>query len=85
MGAAFSLLWLLRDRRENRWLEGGHAWLLRRRPDEQTLHYSPRLIKPVVRVYGTNQPPTAEEIHELAQDTNTWVPSARSRHRPQPR
>jgi hypothetical protein len=79
--AMLSLLWLLRDRRENRWLEGGHAWLLRRRPDEETLQYRPRLLRPVVREFGTNRPPTAAEIRELAQNTNTWVPSAgSSRH-----
>jgi hypothetical protein len=79
--AMFSLLWLLRDRRENRWLEGGSAWLLRRRPDEETLQYNPRLLRKTVREFGTNQPPTAAEIHELAQNTNTWVPSARSGRR----
>ena len=71
----FILLSLLRDKRGNSWLEGGYYWLLRRRPDECDIHYTPRVIKDQPQQYGTNEPPTAEEIRELSGGLNTWVPS----------
>ena len=71
----FCLLELLRDRQGNSWLEDGYHWLLRRRPDEDAVRYKLRAIKDRPKEYGTHEPPTAEEIHELSEGLNNWVPS----------
>ncbi len=36
--------------------------------------YTPS-FKTVEQRYGSNKPPTLEELHELKDDTRTWVPS----------
>lgn len=78
----FLLLSLLFRRRENRWLEGGYYWLLGRRPDESP-EYTPRLIKPKIERFGTNAPPTVEQLRETAEQhsLNTWVPAKTARRR----
>ncbi len=77
----FLLLGLLRDKPTNSWLVDGYYWLLRRRPDEDAVSYTPRVIKHRPREYGTNEPPTIEEIRDLADGPNNWVPSNRPRKR----
>ena len=66
----FCLLEQLRDRQGNSWLQDGYHWLLHRRPDEDVVRYKPRVIKDRPKEYGTNEPPTAEQIHELREEAN---------------
>jgi hypothetical protein len=37
--------------------------------------YVPQIIKTVPTTFGTNHPPTVEEIRELKDSPRTWVPS----------
>ena len=79
----FAVFWLLRDSKENRWLEGGYFWLLRKRPDEDDPPYTPRLRENQgPSEYGTNKPPTVDEVRDLsANSPNNWVPSRTPRKR----
>jgi hypothetical protein len=66
---------------------GVFSWMNRRKSREEYLGYTPRLDKPQPLHVGTNAPPTVEEVRELKNGTNNWVPSrtAASRHRPSDR
>lgn len=67
------LIWLLRDRPDGT-LRDSFAWLSRK-PAEASVDYEPQL-KQVKRVrYGTNRPPTAEELRDLKEGDRNWVPS----------
>jgi hypothetical protein len=39
--------------------------------------FRPRVRRPEQKRYGTNQPPTAESLRQIKEDTNTWYPSER--------
>lgn len=54
-----------------------YGWVRSRnaRPPKE---YAPR-IRREERDYGTNQPPTADELRELKDGTKTWVPSSTPR------
>jgi hypothetical protein len=39
--------------------------------------FRPRVRRPENHRYGTNQPPTAETLRQIKEDTNTWYPSER--------
>jgi len=74
-GSIFTLLmvWLLRDR-PNGSLRDSFAWLSRKPVDGQ-VDYEPQ-VKHAGRVrYGTNRPPTAEEVRDLKDGDRNWVPS----------
>jgi hypothetical protein len=74
-GSLFTLLvvWLLRDRPEGS-LRESFAWLSRK-PAEAPVDYEPK-VKRAERVrYGTNRPPTAEELRDLKDGDRNWVPS----------
>ncbi len=91
LGAVFAamllLLWVLRERPRNELKETRYFWLLRRRPKRQKTVVEIRFQRPRKPTqYGTNRPPTAEQIRELRENVNTWVPaSAPPRRRSQPR
>lgn len=56
-------------------------WLFSRGRGSFSDEYEPRLIKSVPTTFGTNQPPTVEEIRELKDTPRNWVPSrTRKRH-----
>lgn len=73
------LVWLLRDRPNSR-LRDSFGWLSRR-TKEQTLDYDPQLIKSGPQKFGTNLPPSVEEIRELKDTDRNWVPSNASRRK----
>ena len=77
ISAVLSLVfWLLRTRHENRSRVGLIAWLIRAQ-DSANHVVAMRVSKKPTAVpvhYGTNTPPSAEELRELADDTRTWVP-----------
>ncbi len=54
---------------------GKIAWFNRRKSREEYLGYSPKLDKPVVTRFGTNAPPTVQEVRDLKDTSRTWVPS----------
>ncbi|HID24454.1 MAG TPA: hypothetical protein EYP14_18925 [Planctomycetaceae bacterium] len=76
-GATAWLLYLLRER--PRRAEERRRGLLGvfRRHKVATIRYRPRKKAPHVRhvKFGTNQPPTPEELRDLADGLRTWVPS----------
>ncbi len=75
----FVLVWLLRDR-PNSGLRDSFGWLSRR-TKEQSVDYDPQLIKSGPQRFGTNLPPTADEIRELKDGDRNWVPSNVSRRK----
>ena len=76
------ILWLLRDGPRNRSLKDHCFWLLRRKSHEPEIRWEAIRRKRRSQVeYGTRKPPTVEEIRNLAQETNTWVPSNHPRKR----
>jgi len=69
-------VWLMRDRPSNS-LRDSFGWLVGRRKEKLYPEYEPRLIKEDPHRYGTNHPPTLDEIRELkdsSSETN-WVPA----------
>ena len=51
-------------------------WLFTRGRRATSPDYVPRIIKPTpVTTFGTNRPPTAEEIRDLKDTPRNWVPS----------
>jgi hypothetical protein len=68
-----AVLWLLREKPEAQrrhwfgWVFDRHA-----RPARTTYNLK---AAPHACEYGTNRPPTAEEVRELKSDLKTWVPS----------
>jgi hypothetical protein len=74
------LLRLLRDRPQNRSLEGKHFWLTQKDEEsaEPLAEYQCRPRKNRDRKpLGSNQPPTAETVRELTETHNHWVPARR--------
>ena len=69
----FLVVWLLRDR-PNSSLRDSFGWLSRR-TKEQTVDYDPQLIKSGPQRFGTNLPPSVEEIRDLKDNERNWVPS----------
>lgn len=64
---------------------GTVAWFNRKKARDEYLGYNPRLDKPVVERFGTNAPPTVDEVRELKDTSRTWVPSRTVSGRPKPR
>jgi hypothetical protein len=50
-------------------------WLFSRGRQTAGADYVPQIIKSVPTSFGTNRPPTVEEIRELKDSPRTWVPS----------
>lgn len=67
------LVWLLRDRPQGS-LRERFNWLSRP-PAEAPLDYQPEVKRPERVRYGTNRPPTADEIRDLKEGDRNWVPS----------
>lgn len=63
---------------------GKVAWFSRKKARDEYLGYNPRLDKPVVDRFGTNAPPTAEDVRELKDTNRTWVPARTVSGRPKP-
>jgi hypothetical protein len=74
-GFIFTLMmvWLLRDRPTGS-LRESFAWLSRK-PAEAPLDYEPKAKRPERVRYGTNRPPTAEELRDMKDGDRNWVPS----------
>lgn len=74
-GSLFTLLivWLLRDRPAGS-LRESFAWLSRK-PAEAPVDYEPKAKRAERVRYGTNRPPTAEELRDLKDGDRNWVPS----------
>lgn len=84
VGGAFAfglLLWSLRDRpvaQQRSW----YSWVFHR-PRQRHVSVEVRSIRPRAQ-FGTNQPPTLEQLKQLKDDTRTWVPSQGRGGRPSP-
>jgi hypothetical protein len=50
-------------------------WLFSRGRHTAAPDYVPRIIRSAPTTFGTNHPPTVEEIRELKDSPRTWVPS----------
>jgi hypothetical protein len=50
-------------------------WLFSRVRRTAGADYVPQIIKSAPTTFGTNRPPTVEEIRELKDSPRTWVPS----------
>lgn len=71
-GGVALLTLLLRMRPE---LPSECLWLFSRERQTAGADYVPRIIKSAPTSFGTNRPPTVEEIRELKDSPRTWVPS----------
>ena len=67
------LVWVLRDKPQGTQREM-FSWLSRRKA-EQPLDYEPKLRRENRPRYGTNRPPTVDEIRDLKEGDRNWVPS----------
>jgi len=67
------LVWLLRDKPQGTMRES-FGWLSRRKA-EPMVDYQPKLQRADRPRYGTNHPPTADEIRDLKDGDRNWVPS----------
>ena len=79
VAAIFTLLWFSTSR------AGGYVseqlgYLLARH-QQDSLDYHPEQKRPKSTDYGTHRPPTVEEVRELKENTNTWVPAQKSARR----
>jgi hypothetical protein len=76
------VLWLLRDKpeaKQRHWF----SWVLARNARPARSSYRPKAA-PQAQQFGTNRPPTVEEVRELKSDLRTWVPSQTRAARFQP-
>lgn len=66
---------------------GALSWFRRRKGRNQYVGYSPRISKPTYDTFGTNAPPTVDEVRDIKAEGKNWVPSrtAASRARPSQR
>jgi len=72
-GAAALLTLVLRMRPE---LPSECLWLFSRGRRNTSPNYVPRIIRPTAATtFGTNRPPTVDEIRDLKDSSRTWVPS----------
>jgi hypothetical protein len=69
------LLWLLRDRQPGTGARWQLTWLRRKTASAAAWRAAFRRPQPE----APPQPPTAEKVRELSQNTSTWVPSSRPR------
>ncbi|MGE3314847.1 MAG: hypothetical protein AB7O26_06980 [Planctomycetaceae bacterium] len=72
------LAWILRDRRTSSSDITNIVWLAhRRKARAASLVYKPRVRRdsPLSAPAGGNAPPTVEQLREISQNVNTWVPS----------
>lgn len=77
IGGSLALLTLtLRLRPE---LPSAFLSVLARGQRGEALDYSPHIVRPPTTTFGTNRPPTVDEIRELKDTPRNWVPS-RSRN-----
>lgn len=73
------MLWLTSSR-PGSFLADRVNWILARHRDE-SLTYLPEVRTPQQRQhFGTNAPPTVDEVRELKEGMNTWVPSKKTGH-----
>jgi len=77
MGGFALLLWLLRDRQPGSGGRWNLSWLRRKTTSAAAWRAAFRRPKPE----APPEPPTAEKVRELSQNTSTWVPSSRPRER----
>lgn len=75
LGAGGGLALLMLSLRMRSELPSACLWLFTRGRHAAAPEYLPRLIKSVPQTFGTNHPPTVEEIRELKDSPRTWVPS----------
>lgn len=66
---------------------GALSWFRGRKGRNQYVGYSPKISKPTYDTFGTNAPPTVDEVRDIKAEGKNWVPSrtAASRSRPSQR
>ncbi len=80
--SALFFLWLLSGRGE---LPSVRHFIFRGRANNAVVKYEPKLVRQRPASYGTNHPPSAEEIRDLSDGLRNWVPSKHARPRSTPR
>ncbi|HWL08719.1 MAG TPA: hypothetical protein VNQ76_09950 [Planctomicrobium sp.] len=80
---ATPLLGLLFRANPGNLLANRFGWMTVRNPNDES-DYLPRAMRTRRRHFGTNQPPTVEEIREAKENLNNWVPAGNSQKK-QPR
>ncbi len=80
LGTAMMLLWMLRLERAQSRTDRSFLEIFRRpKEDDELLRYQPlRMKRHQPQIYGSNEPPSAESVRELADNARTWVPSDRN-------
>lgn len=78
-GAVIFLLWLLRDKPPVNPTAAQYSWFRRNWKAKKEVEYEPRRRKTREAPPPAPAPPTVESIRELANNVNTWVPSAGAR------
>lgn len=73
IGGGLVLLTLIAHLRPE--LPSSGLWLFSRGRSAPDPHYVPRLIKSAPTAFGTNLPPTIEELRDLKDTARNWVPS----------
>lgn len=72
-GLALLVVLLLRERPEGS-LRQQFGWMSRK-PPTADVDYEPRVIRSEPARFGTNRPPTVEQIRDLKDTDRNWVPS----------
>ena len=59
-------------------VRGAYHWVLGRKPKSEE-EYVPKKAKRAERTYGSNRPPTSEELRDMKDGLRNWVPNRGSR------
>jgi hypothetical protein len=78
--ALMILIWAIRERTESR-QKHWFAWVFHRGARPARVVYEARKLSPEPHC-GANSPPTLEQVRELKENVNTWVPSNAHLSRP---
>jgi hypothetical protein len=71
------MIWLLTARPVRRASNANLLLAQRAKTDGYVESFRPKLRRPEQRGYGTNRPPSADDLKQIKEDTNAWFPSER--------
>lgn len=80
---AFVLFWLILSLLFRSATGGAYRWVFSKQSRPE-LPYEPQRRKTRQDSYGTNRPPSADELRELKDSPRTWIPSNSRRRRSEP-
>jgi len=71
------LIWLLRDKPPNDVRTRNFFWFTRKKPAPYLPNYAPRKRRNPEKIpLGSNEPRSAENVRQLKEGANTWVPKS---------